>query len=171
MILNHWIELLKRQTPGPVTFDEIVVGHDFGLFSPPDIQTWVALQGFQGPLCSQVVELHDEGMECFEGCLWAACAEATGKTPRPGGHRWANAQDRWRVALLKDAMEAPLTTEALAVVVENIYEKVGCPEDMLALWTRPAPWQKRQPMADRAAIAAFVAQKAAPWQPFLPTAA
>jgi hypothetical protein len=171
MSISCWIELLKRQTPGPIGFDEIVVGYDFGLLSPPEIQAWVAVQATNGPLCRQLVNLDETRMECFEASLWAACNEATGKTPRPGGRRWSAAQDRWRVALLKDALEATLSPEALAIVVENIYEKVGCPEDMLDLWSRPAPWQKLPAVANRAAIEAFLSKVNFSWFPLMPTAA
>jgi hypothetical protein len=56
-------------------------------------------------------------------------------------------------------MEAPLSAEALAVAVESIYEKVGCPEDMLGLWQRPSPWEKKQGVADRKAITDFLKRK------------
>jgi hypothetical protein len=168
MIISHWLELLKRQTPKPITWDEIVVGYDFGILGPTEIQAWAAYQG-EGPLCRQLADLQGERMTYFEEALWAAAAEATGKPPRPGGQRWAAAQDRWRVALLSDALEATLSPEALAVVVENIYETVGCPEDMLHLWKRTSPWQKLAPVADRRAIEAFLAEKGG--LPLLPTAA
>jgi len=170
MIVCNWLELLKRQTGGPITWDDIVVGHDFGLLGSPEIQAWASAQG-EGPLCRQLVNLQGEGLWCFEEALWAAASEATGKTPRPGGHRWAAAQDRWRVALLKDAMDAPLNPEALAVVVESIYERVGCPEDMLGLWKRPSPWQKLPSVADRAAIEDFLDRMGASYHPILPTVA
>jgi len=170
MIVSNWLELMKRQTKGPITWDEIVVGHDFGILGTSEIQAWAAGQAPQ-PLCRQLVNLRDSGLEHFEEALWAAAAEATGKTPRPGGQRWAAAQDRWRVSLLKDAMEAGLSLEALAVVVENIYESVGCPEDMLHLWKRASPWEKVTPVADRDAIEGFLERMSADLHPFLPSVA
>jgi hypothetical protein len=157
MTHGTWIGLLARQSWNqPIGWDEMVVGHDFGLLAPREIQDWALEQGFQGPCCRQLEALEGEGLARFEEMLWAACAECTGKVPRPGGNRWARAQDRWRVALLKDALEAPLSAEALAVAVESIYERVGCPEDMLELWQRHSPWQQRPGSADRTAIARFL---------------
>lgn len=158
MIGGTWIGLLARQSQGgaPIGWDEMVVGHDFGLLGPEEIQDWVRARGCQGPACQALAGLAGAGLEQFEGALWAACAEDSGRVPRPGGKRWARAQDRWRVALLKDVMEAPLSAEALAVAVESVYEKVGCPEDMLGLWRRPSPWQGGDGSADRAAIDRFL---------------
>ena len=152
-----WIKLLERQSPAgsPIGWDEIVVGHDFGLLGPEDIQAW-ALARDGGPCCATLAGLAGDRLERFEEALWAACLECTGKVPRPGGRRWARAQDRWRVALLKDALESPLSPEALAVAVESIYERVGCPEDMLGLWQVRSPWQPRPGHADRAAVASFL---------------
>ena len=156
MTQGTWISLLARQSTTPIGWDEVVVGHDFGLLLPDEIQRWILEQGFQGPCCQELAALEGERLSRFEENLWAACAECTGKVPRPGGNRWAKAQDRWRVALLRDALEAPLSPEALAIVVESIYERVGCPEDMLGLWQRHSPWQQRQGSADRSAIARFL---------------
>jgi len=160
MTNGTWISLLARQsrTHAPVGWDEIVVGHDFGFLAPREIQDWVRDQGFQGPCCLELAAMAEERLDRFEAALWAACAECTGKVPRPGGGRWAGAQDRWRVALLKDALESPLSSEALAVAIESIYERVGCPEDMLGLWQRHSPWQRRQGGADRTAVARFLSR-------------
>ena len=35
-----------------------------------------------------------------------------------------------------------LTEAALALAIEGIYDQVGCPEDMLDLWSYRAPWQE-----------------------------
>jgi hypothetical protein len=150
------LALFERQTPdGPrVGWDEIVVGHDFGLLDPAEIQAWVRQRGPEGPRAQELVQT--AATDRFEEQLWAVCAEATGSSPRPGGRRWAAAQDRWRLALLKDVLEAPLSAEALAVAVEAVYERVGCPEDMLGLWKRPSPWERRPGTADRKVIADFI---------------
>jgi len=146
-----WLSLLERQGT-TVDWDELVTGYDFGLLGREEIQDWLLAHGPLGPMALAVLEAR----ELFEAALWEASREATGKVPRPGGRRWAAAQDRWRVALLRDVMEAPLTAEALAVAVETIYEKVGCPEDMLGLWKRGCPWEKKPPVADRSAILRFI---------------
>jgi hypothetical protein len=158
MTQGTWLPLLQRQTaPGapPPSWDEMLVGHDFGLLSPDEIQGWVRAQEFPFESCRTLAALEGEGLVCFEKALWDAITEATGKAPRPGGQRWAKAQDRWRVALLKDALESPVSPEALAVLVEAIYEAVGCPEDMLDLWRRPAAGPSKG-TADREKVQAFL---------------
>jgi hypothetical protein len=148
---------MRQSTDGaPIGWDEVVVGHDFGFLKPEEIQAWVQDQGFASEGCERLVHLEGPELETFEAALRRASSEITGKTPRPGGTRWARAQDRWRFALLKDAMEAPLSAEALGVAVETIYECVGCPEDMLDLWSRGDRWTQTPATAHRPAIEAFL---------------
>lgn len=156
------LALLERQSkPGQsIGWDELVVGHDFALVGPSEIQAWARPRAWEGPACRRLAALEGPDLERFEAALWAAATEATGKAPRPGGHRWARAQDRWRVALLMDALAAPLTPEALAVAVEQIYDQVGCPEDMLDLWQRTSPWENRPGRADQRKVEAFVRERA-----------
>lgn len=158
MITGNWIALMMRQTPslGPVGWDEVVVGLDFGFLKPEEILAWTLDLQVEGPAAEAVAVLQAPNPFSFEASLWAAAAACTGKAPRPGGKRWAKAQDRWRIALLKDALEAPLTPEALAVAVERIYECVGCPEDMVGLWQMGNPWEHKAPVADRTAISRFL---------------
>jgi len=152
------IALLERQSePGQaVGWDELIVGHDFALVGPSDIQAWVRAGAFAGPACRRLADLEGADLERFEAALWEAATEATGKAPRPGGNRWARAQDRWRVALLRDALASPLTPDALAIAVERIYDQVGCPEDMLSLWHRPSPWEHKAGHADQLTVEAFI---------------
>ena len=155
------IALLERQAqPGqPVGWDDLVVGYDFGLVGPERLQAWVRAGNWDGGACRRLAALEGAGLDRFEEALWAAATEATGKAPRPGGQRWAKAQDRWRVALLRDALASPLTPEALAAAVEHIYDQVGCPEDMLALWQRPSPWKKKAGRADPRVVEAFIQRR------------
>lgn len=164
MMLGNWLAILARHVGGAegITWDDVVVGHDFGFLKAEEIQVWIRGGGFQGEATDRVYRL--EGVERatrFEAALWKASAEQTGKAPRPGGQRWGRAQDRWRLALLKDVLEAPLSPEALGVAVETIYESVGCPEDMLGLWEITAPWSRQPPRGDREAIARFVNRREA----------
>ncbi len=159
MGLGHWLSILERHLGGAraITWDDVVVGYDFGFLKPEEILDWVRERGFQGEATEHLLRLEGEArMLRFEAALWKASAEQTGKAPRPGGRRWSQAQDRWRIALLRDVLAAPLSTEALGVAVERIYEAVGCPEDMLGLWEITAPWVHRPPRGDRAAIERFV---------------
>jgi len=160
-IVFCWLALLARQSGEgrAIGWDEIVTGYDFGLLGPGEIQGWLEGRGPEGPLGRELASLGPARAPVFEETLWAACEEATGKVPRPGGRRWAAAQDRWRVALLLDALASPLTAQALAVAVESIYERVGCPEDMLGLWRRYSPCERRPGVADRDAIAHFLQQR------------
>ncbi len=155
--MSPWFALLLRQTPeaGPVGWDEIITGQDFGILSAEEILAWVRSRPSSGEAHDRLAALEGEGVLRLEEHLWAACTEATGRTPRPGNRRWERAQDRWRVAMLRDALDAPLTGEVLAQAVEAIYEHVGCPEDMLGLWTRNP--QRRGVMEARIdAILAFL---------------
>jgi len=127
--------LLRHMPMGELPgWDDMVVGYDFELLAPAAILSWAARLAPRGPALQALVGLEGAEMLEFEAMLWEACAECTGKAPRPGSRRWERSQDRWRVALLKDALAAPLTSEALALAVEAIYERLGCPEDMLGLW-------------------------------------
>ena len=155
MSQGPWLPLLLRQSPPGAApgWDEMLVGHDFSLLAPEEIQAWVRGLALPGEACRALVALEGEALAGFERALWEAVTEATGKTPRPGNTRWAKAQDRWRVALLKDALESPVSAEALAVLVEAIYEAVGCPEDMVGLWRRLGP---SRPTADHEKIKAFI---------------
>lgn len=127
------LDLLRRHVPGPLSWSDIIAGYDFGLADIPSIQDWV--QGWQSPLCQRLAALEGEALLLFEETLWAACAEATGRSvPRPGHTRWIRSQDRWRIALLKEALALPC--DRFAEEVEQVYEATGCPEDMLFLWRR-----------------------------------
>lgn len=140
---------------GDPGWDDIVVGHDFGFLEPGLILDWArgeehgvsleALQALPGP-----------GFQGFEARLWAACAEATGRTPRPGSARWARAQDRWRLALLREALATETTLDRLARRMERLYEQVGCPEDMLGMLRPSQPWSGRPPAVDTAAVLRFL---------------
>lgn len=158
MGIGNWLSLFERQSSNgaSIDWDDIVVGHDFGFLKAEDIQAWVRDQGFAGEACERLAALEGPALEHFEAALWQASAEITGKAPRPGGQRWAKAQDRWRVALLKDIMAAPLSPEALGLAVETVYECVGHPEDMLGLWNPSDRWTKTTTTANRAAIEAFL---------------
>jgi len=158
MVIGNWLALLQRQSPNlePIGWDEVVVGYDFGFLKPEEIQSWVRDAGFTGEHCSHLAALVDPELITFEACLWRAAAEIPGQAPRPGGQRWAKAQDRWRAALLRDLLEAPLSLQALGIAVETLYERVGCPEDMLGLWSCPSPWQKGIPVAKPGAIEIFL---------------
>ena len=73
-----------RATHGEPTWDDIVTGHDFGFLGSAEIQAWAA---GEGPAVLRLKALEGEGLRTFEAHLWAACAEAVGKTPRPGSAR------------------------------------------------------------------------------------
>jgi len=138
---------------GSLTWDDLVTGYDFGLLTAQEIQ--VEAPGL-GPAVQRMRSLHGLELFDFEASLWAACAEAMGKTPRPGSTRWALAQDRWRRALLQEALAADSTAQQLARTVELIYEQVGCPEDMLAMLKPSLPWSGLPATVDPAAMKKFL---------------
>ena len=131
--------LTFRSFLGEPGWDDIVVGHDFGFLAPPQIQRWASFQG-QGPALVALGAVSGPDFQAFEAHLWEACLEATGRTPRPGSLRWAQAQDRWRLAVLREALATESTLSRLAQRVERLYEQVGCPEDMLTMLRPSRGW-------------------------------
>ena len=142
-----------RATHGEPTWDDLVTGHDFGFLGPAEIQAWA--RG-DGPATLRLKALAGEGLRTFEAHLWAACAEAVGKTPRPGSARWSQAQDRWREALLREALATETTAAQLAVKVERLYEQVGCPEDMLGMLRPSQSWSGTPATVDPQAVQQFL---------------
>lgn len=138
---------------GEPTWDDIVSGHDFGFLSAAEIQAWAP--GL-GSATLRLKLLEGEGLRTFEAHLWAACAEAVGKTPRPGSARWSQAQDRWREALLREALAVESTAAQLAAKVERLYEQVGCPEDMLGMLRPSQAWSGTPATVDPQAVQQFL---------------
>lgn len=142
-----------RASHGELGWDDVVTGHDFGFLHPAEIQAWVP---GPGSAAARLRALEGEALRTFEAHLWAACAEAEGKTPRPGTDRWAQAQDRWREALLRQALASDCTAAQLAAKVERLYEQVGCPEDMLAMLRPSRPWSGTPATVDPQAVQQFL---------------
>ena len=142
-----------RAAHGEPGWDDVVAGHDFGFLDSAEIQAWVAPGG---PAAARLRTLQGEDLQTFEAHLWAACAEAAGKTPRPGSDRWARAQDRWREALLREALATETTAAHLARRVEHLYERVGCPEDMLAMLRPAQAWSGTPATVDPKAVQQFL---------------
>jgi hypothetical protein len=138
---------------GPFTWDDLVTGYDFGFLLPSDIQ--LAAPG-DGPAIQRLRALEGPALKTFEAQLWAACAEAVGKTPRPGSSRWSQAQDRWREAILREALATDSTAAHLARNVERLYEQVGCPEDMLGMLKPSQAWSGIPATVDPAAVQRFL---------------
>ena len=144
MATNPGMTTLARRTPeyGDIGWIEVVVGYDFSLLGPQDIQRWLRLRGARGEAGARMIALAGDDLLDFGFMMWEACAEEIGEVPRPGARAWSIAQDRWRKALLRESLDADLTEAALATAIEGIYDQVGCPEDMLDLWCYRAPWQE-----------------------------
>lgn len=138
---------------GPLTWDDLVTGYDFGFLTSLEIQS--AAPG-DGPAVTRLRALEGAALRTFEAHLWAACAEAVGKTPRPGSSRWSQAQDRWRDALLHEALATETTVSRLASSVERLYEQVGCPEDMLIMLKPSQRWSGTPATVDPAAVEKFL---------------
>lgn len=138
---------------GPLTWDDLVTGYDFGFLTSLEIQS--TAPGL-GPAVVRLRALEGSALRTFEAHLWAACAEAIGKTPRPGSARWSKAQDRWRDALLHEALATESTTAQLAKSVERLYEQVGCPEDMLIMLKPSQRWSGTPATVDPAAVEQFL---------------
>ena len=157
-LLHQEVLRMHASTPmlSPLGWEEIIAGYDFGLLTPEVILAWVRDLSLEGPAGQQLAGLRADDLLHFEEYLWAACLEATGSLPRPGTQKWAVAQDRWRKALLREAVTPDHTPESLALAVEDIYERVGCPEDMLGLWHHGSPWEHAPAVAYREEVEAFL---------------
>ena len=138
---------------GPLRWDDLVVGYDFGLLTSLEIQ---AVAPSSGPASECLRALEGADLLAFEVHLWAACAEATGKTPRPGAVRWSEAQDRWREALLRGALAQETTLAGLAETVERIFDQTGCPDDMLLMFHPAERWSGARAMVEPAAVQRFL---------------
>ena len=138
---------------GSLSWDDLVAGYDFGLLSSLEIQSRAAGEGLA---VQRLRALEGSALLTFEAHLWAACAEAPGVTPRPGSLRWAQAQDRWREALLREALATECTASQLAQAVERLYEQVGCPEDMLAMLQPSQAWSGTPATVDPKAVKVFL---------------
>jgi len=138
---------------GPLTWDDLVTGYDFGFLASLEIQ--IAAPG-EGPAVQRLRALEGSALKHFEAHLWAACTEAVGKTPRPGSSRWSQAQDRWREALLREALATETTAAQLAARVERLYEQVGCPEDMLGMLKPSQAWSGTPATVDPTAVQRFL---------------
>ncbi len=131
------LTLLATWTPdgGPIAWEDVIVGHDFGLLPPEVVLAWTRNHTPEGEALEALLALQPGPEACLDAALWVACREATGSVPRPGTTRWARGQDRWRVALLRQALATLSREEDLGPAVEAVYEQLGCPEDMLGLWS------------------------------------
>ena len=138
---------------GLPTWDDLVAGYDFGFLSSLEIQQ--EARG-EGPAVQRLRALEGSALKTFEAHLWAACAEAQGKTPRPGSTAWSRAQDRWREALLREALLTDSTAAQLARTVERLYEQIGCPEDMLVMLRPSQVWSNTPATVDPAAVQRFL---------------
>jgi len=138
---------------GPLTWDDLVTGYDFGFLTSLEIQ--IAAPG-DGVAVQRLRSLEGSALGTFEAHLWAACVEAVGKTPRPGSLRWSQAQDRWREALLREALATDTTAAQLARSVERLYEQVGCPEDMLGMLRPSQAWSGIAATVDPTAVKRFL---------------
>ena len=138
---------------GSLSWDDLVAGYDFGLLSSLEIQSQAAGAGLA---VQRLRALEGSALLTFEAHLWAACAEAQGKTPRPGSTAWSRAQDRWREALLREALLTDSTAAQLARTVERLYEQIGCPEDMLVMLRPSQVWSNTPATVDPAAVQRFL---------------
>ena len=138
---------------GLLTWDDLVTGYDFGILTSREIQ--VEATG-SGPAVRRLRGMTGIDLYDFEIHLWAASTEAVGRPPRPGSSRWALAQDRWRTALLREALTMDTTNRQIARTVERIYNLVGCPEDMLVMLKPAHPWSGAPATVDPIAIQQFL---------------
>ncbi len=144
----------------PPTWMDVVTGFDYGFLTRAEVQAWARAHDPNPqfhPACHRLAMIDPE-VENFQNALWDSCVEAQGSVFRIGQTRWLQSQDRWRVALIQEALEGDLSLHALAIALERIYDAFGCPDDMLHLWRRRAPWEKGVQAVDLPALQAFLAR-------------
>lgn len=139
---------------------DIVTGYDYAFLSREEVQAWAKAHAPDPAVHPAVYHLAtmDPDTEAFQKALWAACAEVEGSVSRVGHARWLQSADRWRLALIRETLAGDLTLHTLAGALERIYDAFGCPDDMVALWDRKAPWEKRLGQADLVALQRFLAK-------------
>ena len=160
-----FIPLLKKHLPSPPDWDDVIVGFDLRLLEPSEIVLWARGRTANSEPMEQLAANDPEAPPPDTiPLLWAACEAETGKTPRHGSHRWLQAHDRWRVALLKEVMETTRTPESLAIAVQVVNDMLGFPEDMFGLWrnTHMAPFSL--PQSDFSLVQAHVAAIEERWR-------
>lgn len=110
-------------------WEDLVVAQDFGLLHPSEILAFLGAGSLDRPLTRAMLESQGG----FEQALWQACGEVTGTVPRPGSKSWEIAQDRWRIVLLRHAQKLASHELELSTFIQDVYEHLGYPEDMLGL--------------------------------------
>lgn len=134
-----------------MAWDDLILAYDFGYLPPAGAEDWLHPQWIDQPSCRRLLEQGGQGKARFEPLLWDACREATGWVPRPGHERWGQAQDRWRIILLREALVRARHLKELTFLVQDIYETMGSPEDMVGILSLKASAE-----VERAAVEAFV---------------
>jgi hypothetical protein len=153
---TNMLTRLLQQTHDPIQWEDVIVGFDFGLLEKEDVLDWIHRQRQSGYAIQRMDPISGNDLLHFEVFLRVACEKDIGRVPRIGNQAWMRGQDRWRIALLRDALEASPSEEALSKRVESVYASVGCPEDMLGLWSAPHYGDQRPHHAERKAVERFV---------------
>lgn len=160
-MISAALQILQRHTSGAVRWSELRVGLQLGFISAVELQGWLRVRGVSGPGAASVLALPPVDDGAFEGAIREACQESEGRVPFPGDTSWQQAQDRWRLAWMRELLSQDHTPVTLARAVEALFDQLGCPEDMLS-FLRPEPsWRKLPPRVDPYAATAFLGRMTA----------
>lgn len=155
------LQILQRHTPGALRWSELRVGLALGFLSVLELQAWLRVRGAGGPAEAKLLALPPVDDGAFEGALREACLEREGRVAFPGDAAWQQAQDRWRLAWLRELLSQDHTPTTLGRAVEALFDQLGCPEDMLS-FLRPEPkWRRLPPRVDPHAATAFLGRMTA----------
>ena len=155
------LHILQRHTAGPVRWPEVRVGLQLGFLSALELQTWLRARGVSGPGAASLLALPPVDDGAFEGALREACLESEGRVPFPGDTAWQQAQDRWRLAWMRELLSQDHTPTTLARAVEALFDQLGCPEDMLSFLHPQPSWRRLPPRVDPYAATVFLGRATA----------
>ncbi len=160
-MISAAIHILQRHTTGAIRWSDLRVGLQLGFLSALELQTWLRSRDISGPGIASLLALPPVDDGAFEGAIREACLESEGHIPFPGHTAWQQAQDRWRLAWMRELLSQDHTPTTLARAVEGLFDQLGCPEDMLS-FLRPEPkWRKLPSRVDPHAVSAFLGRMTA----------
>ena len=160
-MISAAMQILQRHTVGAIRWPELRVGLQLGFLTAAELQSWLRTQGVTGPSAAALLALPPVDDGTFEVAFRKACREAEGVVPFPGHTSWQKAQDRWRLAWMRELLSQDHTTTTLARAVEALFDQLGCPEDMLSFLQPEPSWRKLPPRVDPYAATAFLGRMTA----------
>ena len=160
-MISAAIQILQRHTSGAIRWPELRVGLQLGFLTAAELQGWLRIRGVSDPGTASLLALPPVDDGTFEGAVREACLESEGQVPFPGHTSWQNAQDRWRLAWMRELLSQDHTPTTLARAVEALFDQLGCPEDMLTFLHPQPSWRRLPPRVDPHAATLFLGRASA----------